>query len=176
MKRCTYCGRENADAVTTCSGCGEPLVQPEAPAITEEIDPSLAPVVVASFHNAEQAELLRAQLESAGIEAVVPEEYTTGVFSAVIPFQSVTVQVHARDAEAARAIVAAFTPGSSPPTRRSEDSPAGNPTGTDQELPEPEGPISSEAPGMTRCVSCGALIPLDSILCPKCGWTQPRLA
>jgi ribosomal protein L40E len=175
MKRCTYCGRENGDAATTCSGCGEPLAKPEPPA-PEVVDPSLAPVIVASFHNAEEAELLKAQLESVGIEAFVPEEYTTGVFSAVIPFQNVTVQVHARDAEAARAIVAAFTPASSPPTPPTEDSPTERPTTNDQEPPQTEPPISREAPGMTRCVSCGALIPWDSILCPKCGWTQPRLA
>jgi len=134
-------------------------------------------MIVATFHSAEEAELLKAQLESAGIEADVPEEFTTGVFSAVIPFQTVTVQVHAKDYEAARAIVAAFAPASAPTSQPpDEGSPPESAAESGEEPALAQPPVSKEAPGMTRCVSCGALIPLDSILCPKCGWTQPRLA
>ena len=31
-----------------------------------------------------------------------------------------------------------------------------------------------EVAGGTPCVSCGKHIPIDSRLCPACGWTQPR--
>jgi len=37
-------------------------------------------------------------------------------------------------------------------------------------------PKADLPPGHMRCISCGASIRLDSILCPKCGWAQPRLA
>ena len=133
--------------------------------------------MVASFHSLEEAELLKAELEAAGIEAFVPEEYTTGVFSGLIPFQQVTVQVSAGDAEAAGAIAAAFAATSRGEGKGSNeaDPKAGTRPTVNREQESAESAAENQ-PGKARCVSCGAQIPVDSILCPKCGWTQPRLA
>ncbi len=167
MKQCTNCGRENDDTAVKCSGCGQPLDQ------TSSKDPAQAPIVVASFHSLEEAELLKSELEAAGIEAYVPEEYTTGVFSSVIPFQKVTVQVLAADADAARAIAATFAAASRDETEAAAQAAAQDSGESSKSASDAADPGQQ---GMTRCVSCGEHIPLDSVLCPKCGWTQPRLA
>ncbi len=178
MKQCSYCGRQNEDDAAYCGGCGEPLNQPAVRAEAEDLkDPANSPITVASFHSLEEAELLKTELEAVGIEAYIPEEYTTGVFSSITPFQQVTVRVPAANAEAARNIVAAFAAASrvkSPEDAGGEDERPGNPD------PSAEADIACSPgpnpPGQTRCVSCGVHIPLDSVLCPKCGWAQPRLA
>lgn len=173
MKTCSYCGYQNEDADTLCRGCGESLKQPAVQNEAADLkDPATAPVVVATFHSLEEAELLKSELEAVGIEAYIPEEYTTGVFSSITPFQKVTVRVPAGQLEAARGIVSAFAASSRVETGAEDESRGG--ASTD----EPPAAESSThcPPGTTHCVSCGAPIPLDSILCPKCGWTQPRLA
>ncbi|HEY5911405.1 MAG TPA: DUF2007 domain-containing protein [Verrucomicrobiae bacterium] len=178
MKQCAYCGGQNEDSAVKCRGCGESLEKPAVPAGTAALkDPANAPVMVASLHSLEEAELLKAELEAAGIEAFIPEEYTTGVFSGIIPFQQVTVQVPASDAEAAKAIAAAFAAASCGEGEGSDepDPKAGARPWLNQ-APESAESAAENQPGKARCVSCGAQIPLDSILCPKCGWTQPRLA
>jgi hypothetical protein len=71
------------------------------------VDPALSLVTVASFHNLTEAELLLGRLQAAGIEACIPEEYTTDVFSGVIPFELVTVRVAAKDVADAKAVIAA---------------------------------------------------------------------
>jgi len=173
MKQCSYCGHQNEDGAVECSGCGMPLNPPPIKGGTADLkDPANAPVTVAKFQNLEEAELLKTELEAVGIEAYIPEEYTTGVFSSITPFQKVTVQVPAGNAEVARSIVAAFAATSRVTSAEEED------TRDAPAKPEPETEYSSgdNPPGQTRCVSCGAHIPIDSVLCPKCGWTQPRLA
>lgn len=109
MKTCSYCGRENEDAVSFCSGCGQSFSAPPAPLESKVdprlVDPALAPVAVATFHSLTEAELLLSRLQAAGIEAYIPEEYTSDVFSGVIPFELVTVRVAAKDYEDAKAVV-----------------------------------------------------------------------
>lgn len=177
MKQCSYCGRQNEDDASYCGGCGKPLNKPALRAEATDLkDPANAPITVASFHSLEEAELLKSELEAVGIEAFIPEEYTTGVFSAITPFQQVTVRVPAGNADAARNIVSAFAASSRVEAQSEPDLDDGRPG-----LDAPEGAELASAsdqnpPGKTRCVSCGAFIPLDSVLCPECGWTQPRLA
>jgi len=174
MKRCDYCGQQSEDRAVACGGCGEPFEQQSTVRVvsTEHNDPALDPKIVATFHDPADAEMLKAELQALGIQADVPEEYGPSVFSALMPFQTLTVQVAAKDYEAARAIVSAFAPASG---STKENRGAVPPSGT-----APEGVVAAAAitnpPGSTRCVSCGAAIPVDSILCPRCGWTQPRLA
>ncbi len=179
MNQCSYCGRKNEDDALYCGGCGKPL---KKPAIKDEEadlkDPANTPVTVASLHSLQEAELLKSELEAVGIEAFIPEEYTTGVFSSITPFQQVTVRVPAKDTEAARNIVAAFAAASR--VESQEDTPAGRKNAPPDPEPSQGTTVAYEPgqnpPGQTRCVSCGTHIPVDSILCPKCGWTQPRLA
>ncbi len=177
MKRCSSCGQQNEDTANLCRGCGQPLDR-QSPGQDNNLDnPADTPVTVASFQNLEEAELLKSELEAVGIEAYIPEEYATGVFSSITPFQKVTVRVPAESADAARSIVAAFAAASKTESGQSE--PTGDDTGDTREpegSPNLAGSPKDDPPGMTRCGSCEAYIPLDSVLCPKCGWTQPRLA
>jgi hypothetical protein len=105
MKKCAYCGRDNEDMAVACRECGEEFEALSDPA-PQLIDPALSPVIVGTFGSLEEANWLAARLEAAGIEAFIPEEFASQVFSAVVPFELVTVRVAAKDYEAAKAIVA----------------------------------------------------------------------
>jgi len=106
MKICSYCGHSNEDARENCTECGTQL-QSSPPPEDNAADPANAPlVVVESFATHEQASILAARLEQAGIEACIPEEYTSQVFPNIFPLVRVTVRVAAVNAEAAKAIAA----------------------------------------------------------------------
>jgi hypothetical protein len=173
MKPCSYCGQQNDDASAKCCGCGTEFSSATPPETIEPLlDPALSLVTVATMHNLPEAELLLTRLEAAGIEACIPEEYSAQVFSAIIPFERVTVRVAAKDAEDARAIIADLQ---AAPSSASSDAPdtsnvAGTETSTAGSVAE------ARLPDGVPCVSCRALIPKDVHLCPKCGWTQPPRA
>jgi hypothetical protein len=173
MKKCNYCGRDSEDKAVTCSGCGNELAAlSETETDTELRDPALAPVVVATFSSLQEASVLVGRLESAGIEAFVPEEYSEQVFSAVIPLAHLTVRVAVKDYEAATAILAEGTetqPGvSSPGASEGEGQ-----TGLGDRA---AGQSDAETGGLQGrlCVSCKTRIPYEAAFCPKCGWAQPR--
>ena len=105
MKPCTYCGCQNEDSATLCKECGTEFALPE-PVDPQLTDPADALVVVATFGDTVEASLLKARLEAAGIEACIPEELNPSPFGNFQPMAHVTVQVAARDAEAAREILA----------------------------------------------------------------------
>jgi RNA polymerase subunit RPABC4/transcription elongation factor Spt4 len=174
MKPCSYCGQQNDDDSVKCSGCGTEFSSASSPPATKEplLDPALSLVTVATLHNLPEAEMLLARLEAAGIEACIPEEYTSQVFSALIPFELVTVRVAAKDAEDAKAIIADLQ--SALPADSSEDSGDNNLAATESSITGSveEAVLLDGVP----CVSCRALIPKDAHLCPKCGWTQPDRA
>lgn len=173
MKQCSYCGQQNDDAAVRCSGCGTSFPSP-APAATDErlLDPALSLVTVATLHNLPEAELLLARLEAAGIEACIPEEYSAQVFSAIIPFELVTVRVAAKDAEEAKAIVADLQ--TAPISAPADGPDADNLVAA--ESPNAASVAAANLGDAVPCVSCRALIPKDARLCPKCGWTQPPRA
>ncbi len=107
MKTCSYCGHQNQDTAATCSGCGKLLETPATPKAPSDLeDTALDPVIVATFENTEHAGVLKAELEAAGIEAWIPED-----FSVEFPPQTATVQVAAKDAAAAAEIAAEFRKG-----------------------------------------------------------------
>jgi hypothetical protein len=107
MKNCPYCGHVNEDNATACAGCGETLPAPSKSKVDPRlVDPALDPKIVATFSNLEQASVLKARLEAAGIEAWIPEEYEPQVFSAVISLERITVRVAAKDFPAAQAVLA----------------------------------------------------------------------
>jgi hypothetical protein len=122
MKKCSYCGQQNADDSGACCGCNAEF-QPPTPPSTDPrlLDPALSLITVAALHNLSEAKLLLTILESAGIEACIPEEYSAQVFSALIPFELVTVRVAAKDYEEAKAIVAQVAQ-AAPPSSSSEES------------------------------------------------------
>ena len=105
MKSCSYCGCENEDAATQCKQCATEfvVVEPVDPHLT---DPAESLVIVATFGDAVEASLLKARLELAGIEACIPEELNPSPFGNFMPVAQVTVQVAAKDYEAAKEIVA----------------------------------------------------------------------
>ena len=129
MKKCSYCGRENAEDALTCNGCGKALEIPPktTPSSNDLIDPALSPVVVGTFGSLQEASMMVGRLEASGIEAWVPEEYGAGVFSGVIGIESLTVRVAAKDYEAAREVLAA-----SAPPEQSPEPPAAPESGTRQ--------------------------------------------
>src|SRR5437899_11694005 len=106
MKSCANRGCQKEDAANRCKECGTEFAPPE------EVDPQLsdraeALVVVATFGDSVEDSLLKDRLELAGIEACIPEELNPSPFGNFRPLAHVTVQVHAKDYEAAKEIIAA---------------------------------------------------------------------
>lgn len=103
MKKCSYCGRENEDAAGYCAECGMEFLAPEVvePELT---DPAAALVTLATFGDLIPATLLKRELEAAGIEACIPEDLAPNPFGNFIPVAHITVQVAARDYDAAKEI------------------------------------------------------------------------
>jgi len=173
VKKCSYCGHENGDAATSCVECGKELNVSAGTAIDPQLlDPALAPVIVATFAHVSDAGVLTSRLEAAGIEAVVPEEYTPQLFWNVLPnpVERVTVRVAAKDYESAKAIADEVLRVSAsvetPPTESSEENPSSVGDAT-------ETTAAADATDRKICVRCQAPIPRSAELCPKCGWTQP---
>ena len=105
MKRCSYCGGENEDNAVNCADCGTEL-ESTSPQVDPELeDPTLSLVVVGTYRNAVDANMVKTRLEGAGIEACVPEEYTPQILWPA-PLELVTVRVAAKDLEAAQRILA----------------------------------------------------------------------
>lgn len=72
-------------------------------------DQHAEPVVVATYPDRGEAEVTRAHLAAMGIEAFIVDEVEGGMLP-VDGEQGVTVLVHARDAEAARQVLAPGNP------------------------------------------------------------------
>ncbi len=72
-------------------------------------DPHPEPVVVASYPDRGEAEVTKAHLAATGIEAFIIDELEGGMLP-VEGESGVTVLVHARDAEAARQVLASGDP------------------------------------------------------------------
>ena len=112
MKKCSYCGRENAESVSSCVECGTefPGQSPKASELDPNLqDPTLSLVIVGTFGNVVDATVVKTRLEAAGIEACIPEEYTPQIlwYAVTSPLEQVTVRVAAKDYEEAKAILTA---------------------------------------------------------------------
>jgi len=108
MKSCAYCGRENQHEAKHCCECGLEF------RVKEEIDPRLTDphatlITLAVFADLVHAVLLKADLEAAGIEACIPEDLAPNLFGHFFPLARITVQVAAKDYEAAKEILATRT-------------------------------------------------------------------
>jgi putative signal transducing protein len=174
MKRCDYCGHENTQGALTCAGCGKKLDPPSVSGVDSTLkDHALAPVVLKTFTDPMEANALVTRLQAAGIDAYMPQDGSTNVFSGILPFERVTVQVPLKDFEAARKLAESLAGLES---SESADEIPGPESGTGSGLQDQLELPALDVPNRTRCVSCGAAVPYDSILCPECGWTQPRPA
>ena len=73
MKKCTYCGRENEDDASHCSGCfQDDRFQSDPP---EKMDDQEELVTLISCQKLIDADLVAARLDSAGIETFIPDEH-----------------------------------------------------------------------------------------------------
>ena len=106
MKTCSYCGFENQDADLNCAGCKKELPSRE-PADSLLTDSEERLVVLAVCRTVIEANMLKLRLESASIEACVPEELTPQIFWYAVPspLEEVTVRVRFRDLAAAREVL-----------------------------------------------------------------------
>lgn len=132
MKKCSYCGRENALDALTCVECGKALGSAPGSSVPKDLlDPGLSPVVVGTFGSLQEASVLVGRLEAAGIEAWVPEEYGAQVFSGVLGIEPLTVRVAAKDYQAAREALAEPAERSAQPIGGSESGTPDNGNGAD---------------------------------------------
>lgn len=113
MKSCAYCGHQNEDMVKHCVECGTEFQAPEEadPGLT---DPEAALVTLATFGDLIHATFLRDELIAAGISACIPEDLASNPFGNFLPLARITVQVAARDQDAARQVLASFQTRSEP--------------------------------------------------------------
>jgi hypothetical protein len=106
MRACPYCGRDNEWAATHCCECGTEFEGEGDSDDSQFADPRDALVTLAEFPNLAQAALLKEDLEAAGIEACIPEELAPNAFGHFSSPAHITVQVAAKDLDAARLILA----------------------------------------------------------------------
>ena len=105
-KECPVCKLMNAEDADTCQHCGTAFFF--APESLERSfdDPADELVVVGRYSNLIQANHVKTLIESQGIEACIPEELSPQMFGGTSPIEIVTVRVAAKNAEAARQIIA----------------------------------------------------------------------
>jgi hypothetical protein len=129
MMKCPYCGKENEDDAVHCWECGTELLEepagasehdeletpePEcAPAKLEFMTPTLREMTMdlvnlISCRTLEEADLLIARLETAGIPAFIPDQYLlqNDGFS-LNTYGYVRIQVSPKDYEAAKELLSA---------------------------------------------------------------------
>ena len=101
QKECPVCGLMNAEEADTCRHCGTAFFFELECLDPKFDDPADELTVVGSYANGIEANFIRNLLEENGIPACVPEDLSPG-----LPWQvAATVQVRARDIEAARRIL-----------------------------------------------------------------------
>lgn len=99
MKKCTYCGRENEDNATHCSGCfQDDQFESNIPNQSEEVDVQDELVTVTTCARLPDADLIASRLQSAGIETFIPDQHLMQAVGLDLnAFGYVRVQVHRKD-------------------------------------------------------------------------------
>ena len=121
MKKCGYCGRENPDDAVYCCECATEFVQPKPPAPPPQPQPTrpryeirpLSPeeakldlVTIVSCQTLFDADVLVSELEAAGIEAIIPDEFLAEAWAFNLnALGYVRVQVAPNDYEAAKDVI-----------------------------------------------------------------------
>jgi hypothetical protein len=145
MKTCAYCGKENSDDAISCRECGtnefksslpanpppEPVSPPDSTAPQAEFPPvklefmtptpkqmEMDLVTLLRCRTLVDADLIVAQLESAGIDAFIPDEFLMQAISFNLnTYGYVRIQVAPKDYEEAKEFLSAgASPAGSPST------------------------------------------------------------
>lgn len=108
MKKCTYCGRENDNSATHCSGCfQDDRFEPAASDQAEEVDVQDELVTLTACARLPDADLIASRLESAGIKAFIPDQHLMqSVGLDLNAFGYVRVQVARKDFASAKELLA----------------------------------------------------------------------
>ncbi len=108
MTICAQCGHENEDGASFCAECTAPLELEGVAPVDLQLtapgpDPDFNLVIVAKFARTAEANLLKLRLESAGIQACIPEPVTAPASPTLptSPVAQVTVRVATQDYAAA---------------------------------------------------------------------------
>ena len=107
MKKCSYCGRENADEALNCSECGTEfecaVKQPEA--TNAGLHDEEKTLTIRIFSNYDEAGVAAAKLEAHGIKGWVNSDDCGGWYSNLTAAAGVRLHVLAEDAELAVAVL-----------------------------------------------------------------------
>jgi hypothetical protein len=108
MKKCTYCGRENEDNATYCSGCfQDDRFEPDATTQAKALDDQDELVTLTTCARLPEADLIACRLESAGIKAFIPDQHLMQAIGFNLnTFGYVRVQVCRKDLSSAEALLA----------------------------------------------------------------------
>ena len=111
MKKCSYCGRDNADESANCHECGTEFNQKIADSETDkETNQDEAKLLtIRLFGNYDEAGLAAAKLEAHGIKSWVNADDCGGWYSNLTAAVGVRLKVLAEDAEVAIAVLDAKT-------------------------------------------------------------------
>ncbi len=167
MKKCAYCGRENDDGLSWCCDCGTELVG--TPAATETAEPWERMAVLDHEVEAERLDLELTRQDIPHVMISYCDSAFDGLFQAAHGWGHLEAPSQHKEAilsllrdireKSSSTPVKDILSEGSPPLERSE-----------QTVAEQTGELSTNR----QCVACGAAVPDNASLCPKCGWTQPE--
>lgn len=108
MKKCTYCGRENEDDATYCSGCfQDDRFETDTQNQSEQVDDQDDLVTVTACARLTDADLVASRLEIAGIKTFIPDQHLMQAVGLDLnAFGYVRVQVSRKDFTNAKELLA----------------------------------------------------------------------
>jgi len=109
MKTCTYCGQECEDNAVNCSGCGLDEFKSDVAAPSQEVAKEAddeEPVILTTCQRLTDADLIRAKLDAAGIDAIIPDENVMQTLGFNQGTSGYIVQVSPKDYAEAKAMLA----------------------------------------------------------------------
>lgn len=107
MKKCSYCGRDNADEALNCPGCGTEFEREvlDSEAINGGQKDEEKTLTIRIFSSYDDAGLAAAKLEAYGIKCWVNADDCSGWYTNLTVAAGVRLQVRAEDAEVAVALL-----------------------------------------------------------------------
>jgi len=101
MKKCSYCGRDNADEALNCHECGTEFETAPNAKLSESFADE--PVVICTYGQYESAQIAAASLESKGIHSWITSDDCGGMLPIV--GSGVRLLVHANYVDEARKVL-----------------------------------------------------------------------